>query len=44
MIKKEIIINENIDKISTNEITSQELILESAYQKRLELQKQYKEA
>jgi len=44
MIKKEIIINENLDKISKDEITSQELILESAYQKRLELKKQYEEA
>lgn len=44
MIKKEIIINENLDEITKDEITSQELILESAYQKRLELKKQYEEA
>lgn len=43
MIKKEIIINENIDKIDDDEITSQELVLEAAYQKRLELKKIYKE-
>lgn len=41
MIKKEIIINENIDEIEDDEITSQELIMEAAYQKRIELKKQY---
>jgi type III restriction enzyme len=41
MIKKEIIINENIDKIEDDEITSQELILEAAYQKRIEIKKEY---
>lgn len=41
MIKKEIIINENIDKIDDDEITSQELVLLSAYLKRLELKKQF---
>jgi type III restriction enzyme len=41
MIKKEIIINENIDKIDDDEITSQELVLEAAYQKRLEIKKLY---
>lgn len=41
MIKKEIIINEDIDKIDDNEITSQELIMEMAYQKRLELKRIY---
>lgn len=42
MIKKEIIINENIDEIEDDEITSQELIMEAAYQKRIEIKKQYK--
>ena len=41
MIKKEIIINENIDKIDDDESTSQELIMEAAYRKRLELKKLY---
>ncbi len=41
MIKKEIIINENIDKIDDDEITSQELVMEMAYQKQLELKKIY---
>ena len=44
MIKKEIIINENLDEFSEDELTSQELILESAYQKRLELKEQYEKA
>lgn len=39
MIKKEIIINEKIDKIATDETDSQEVVLEAAYQKRLELKK-----
>lgn len=41
MIKKEIIINEAIDKIDNDESTSQELIMEAAYRKRLELKKLY---
>ncbi len=41
MIKKEIIINENISKIDSNEKTSQELIMEAAYKKRLEIKKLY---
>ena len=41
MIKKEIIINENISKIEDDEVTSQELIMEKAFQKRLELVEQY---
>lgn len=41
MIKKEIIINEDIDKINDDEITSQELVMEMAYQKRLELKQLY---
>ena len=43
MIKKEIIINENIDQISDDEITSQELILEAAFQKRLQLKQLYEQ-
>jgi len=39
IIKKELIINEKIDKIAKDENDSQEVILESAYQKRLELKK-----
>ncbi len=39
IIKKEIIINEKIDEIATSESDSQEVVLESAYQKRLELKK-----
>jgi type III restriction enzyme len=44
MIKKEIIINPNLDQFTEDDITSQQLILESAYNKRLELKKQYEEA
>lgn len=43
MIKKEIIINENIDSVDDNEITSQELILEMAFKKREELKEIYKQ-
>lgn len=43
MIKKEIIINQDIEKIVDDEIDSERLILESAYQKREELAKKYKE-
>ncbi|MBU4311995.1 MAG: DEAD/DEAH box helicase family protein [Candidatus Omnitrophica bacterium] len=39
IIKKELIINEKIDKIAKSESDSQEVVLESAYQKRLELKK-----
>ena len=39
MIKKEIIINDGLDEIEDDEITSQELILESAFLKRKELKK-----
>lgn len=42
MIKKEIIINENIDKIDDDEITSQELIMQAAFEKREELKQLYK--
>jgi type III restriction enzyme len=41
MIKKEIIVNENIDEIAEDEITSQDLVLEASYRKRLELVKMY---
>lgn len=41
MIKKEIIINENIDKIADDEMTSQELIMQAAFQKREELKQLY---
>jgi type III restriction enzyme len=43
MIKKEIIINENIDKIDDDDISSQELVLFSAYLKRLELKRDFEE-
>lgn len=43
MIKKEIIINENFDKISQEEDTSQKFIMEVAIHKREELKKQYHE-
>ena len=39
MIKKELIINEKIDEIIDNEANSQEVVLEVAYKKRLELKK-----
>ena len=39
MIKKELIINEKIDEITDNEADSQEIILQVAYKKRLELKK-----
>jgi type III restriction enzyme len=39
MIKKELIINEKIDEITDNETDSQEIVLEVAYKKRLELKK-----
>ncbi|MBR6252689.1 MAG: DEAD/DEAH box helicase family protein [Clostridia bacterium] len=43
MIKKEIIINNGIDKIFDDEMDSQRLILESAYAKREALAKKYRE-
>lgn len=43
MIKKEIIINENIDRIDDDDISSQELILLSAYMKREELKRQFEQ-
>lgn len=39
MIKKEIIVNEAIDKIDDDDFTSQELIMEVAFSKRLQLKK-----
>ncbi len=42
MIKKEIIINQDIDKIDDDEITSQELVMQVAYEKREELRQLYK--
>lgn len=43
MIKKEIIINQDIEKIVDDEMDSEQLILESAYRKREELSNKYKE-
>ena len=42
MIKKEIIVNQDIDKISDDTVTSQGLIMQAAYNKRLEIQEEYK--
>jgi len=41
MIKKEIIINEDIEKIAATEEDSQSAVLEAAYRKRLELKKAF---
>ena len=41
MIKKEIIINEDIEKIAVSEEDSQSVVLEAAYRKRLELKKAF---
>ena len=41
MIKKEIVINEDIDQIDDDEITSQDLIMQAAFQKREELKQLY---
>jgi type III restriction enzyme len=41
MIKKEIIINEDIEKIAASEEDSQAAVLEAAYRKRLELKKAF---
>ncbi len=43
IIKKELIINKGIDKIAKTESDSQEVVLESAHQKRLELKKLFKD-
>ena len=41
MIKKEIIINENLEKLVDDEKTSQDIIIEAAYNKRLKLKQAY---
>ena len=41
LIKKEIIINQDLDELSTDEIDSQQAVLEMAYRKREELQKSF---
>lgn len=43
MIKKEVIINESIDKINANDMTSETIILESAFLKRKELKSCYEQ-
>ena len=43
LIKKEIIINPDIDKIDDNEIDSQKLVMDCAFNKRLELKKAYED-
>ncbi|MFA6195030.1 MAG: DEAD/DEAH box helicase family protein [Sulfurimonas sp.] len=42
MIKKEIIVNENLESYNSNDTTSEELILKTAYSKRFELAQTYK--
>jgi type III restriction enzyme len=44
MIKKELIINENLGELVDDEKTSQDIIIEAAYNKRLELKEAYKNA
>jgi len=44
MIKKEIIVNDNLDKYNEDEITSIELLLKTAYSKRFDLSKLYQDA
>jgi type III restriction enzyme len=44
MIKKELIINENIDKLVDDEKTSQEVIILAAYNKRIELKEAFTKA
>jgi len=41
MIKKELIINENLEKLVDDEKTSQDIIIEAAYNKRIELKEAY---
>lgn len=41
LIKKEIIINENIDNIADDELDSEQLVLEAAYKKQKELKQAY---
>lgn len=42
MIKKEVVINENIEEVSSSETDSQNTVLESAYRKRIDLEKAYR--
>jgi type III restriction enzyme len=42
MIKKELIINENLGELVNDEKTSQDIIIEASYNKRLELKEAYK--
>lgn len=44
MIKKELIINENLEQLVDDEKTSQDIIIEAAYNKRLELKQAYTNA
>lgn len=44
MIKKELIINENLEKLVDDEKTSQDIIIEASYNKRLELKEAYANA
>ena len=44
MIKKEIVINQNLEKLVDDEKTSQDVIMEAAYNKRLELKESYQKA
>jgi type III restriction enzyme len=44
MIKKELIINENLENLVDDEKTSQDIIIEAAFNKRLELKEAYKNA
>jgi type III restriction enzyme len=44
MIKKELIINENLEKLVDDEKTSQDIIIEAAYNKRIELKEAYTSA
>ena len=41
LIKKEIIINENLDKLSDNEMDSQQAVLEMGFSKRIEIQSEF---
>lgn len=43
LIKKEIIINQNLDQLSNDEIDSQQAVLEMAYRKRIEIQDKFDE-
>ena len=43
MIKKELIINENLEDLVNDEKTSQDIIIEAAYNKRLALKKSFKD-